>query len=49
MPMKKIWSQEEDTLLKKLYEENNVKNWSEVARKMATEYGLKRKSAKQCR
>jgi hypothetical protein len=46
---KKIWSQEEDTILKNLYEEEGIRNWSLLAKKMSGEYNLPRKSAKQCR
>ena len=46
---KRIWSEEEDTILKKLYEEEAMRNWSLIAKKMNTDYDLPRKSAKQCR
>ncbi len=47
--LKKIWSEEEDALLKKLYEEDNMRNWSLIAKRMTSDFGLPRKSAKQCR
>jgi hypothetical protein len=46
---KKIWSEEEDVLLRNLYEEEGLRNWSLIAKRMSAEHGMPRKSAKQCR
>jgi hypothetical protein len=36
-------------LLRRLYEEEGIQKWSLVAKRMASEHCLPRKSAKQCR
>ena len=46
---KRIWSEEEDVLLKKLYEEEMMRNWSLIAKRLARDFNLPRKSAKQCK
>lgn len=46
---KRIWSEEEDRVLKHLYEEELMRNWSMLAKRMNRDYGLPRKSAKQCK
>lgn len=40
MSKRKIWSQEEDTVLKILKEERGLKKWSEIAKKMEQEFGI---------
>lgn len=46
---KKIWCEEEDNTLKKLYEEEGDKSWSSIAKRLSSEFNFPRKSAKQCR
>ncbi|XP_031472907.1 uncharacterized protein LOC116245566 [Nymphaea colorata] len=46
---KKIWCEEEDAALKRLFEEEGEQSWSIVAKRLSAEYNFSRKSAKQCR
>jgi hypothetical protein len=46
---KKIWCEEEDETLKRLYEEEGEESWSIIAKRLASEFNFPRKSAKQCR
>jgi hypothetical protein len=39
----------EDRILKDLYEEKNIKKWSEIARIMELEHHIKGRNGKQCR
>jgi|688.fasta_scaffold322423_2 hypothetical protein len=39
----------EDRILKDLYEEKNIKKWSEIARIMESEHQIKGRNGKQCR
>lgn len=45
---RKIWCEEEDNMLKTLYEEGE-QSWSLIAKRLAADHGFPRKSAKQCR
>ncbi len=45
---KNVWTVEEETLIKKAYEEDNIKDWSTIAR-ILQDHGHPRKSSKQCR
>jgi len=36
-------------VLKKLYEDEGMRNWSMIAKRMTLDHSLPRKSAKQCR
>jgi hypothetical protein len=49
MPERKPWSEREDDILRLLKEERGVKKWSEIARQMETEFGVKNRTGKQCR
>lgn len=46
---KKIWCEDEDAALKRLFEEEGEQSWSVVAKRLSAEYNFSRKSAKQCR
>jgi hypothetical protein len=36
-------------VLRRLFEEEGLRNWSMIAKRMCADHGLPRKSAKQCR
>lgn len=48
MPENRCFTQEEDTLIRYLYDELKIKKWALVAKTMTEEYGMER-NAKQCR
>ena len=49
MPERKMWTENEDKVLKFLKEERGEKKWSVIARKMFSEFGIEGKTGKQCR
>ena len=49
MPERKPWTEEEDKILKYLREEEKMKKWSHIARKMDEEYKMFGRNGKQCR
>lgn len=48
MSENKTFTEEEDKLIKYLYDDLKIKKWAMVAKRMADDYGLER-NAKQCR
>ena len=49
MRERKVWSEREDAILKELKESRGLKKWSEIARIMEEEFGLRERNGKQCR
>lgn len=49
MPERKVWSQEEDRILRYLREEKGEKKWANIARLMDREFGVSGRTGKQCR
>lgn len=49
MPERKLWTAEEDTVLKHLKEDLCIRKWSIIAKKMADEYSMIGRTGKQCR
>lgn len=49
MPERKPWSEREDQILRVLKEQRGVKKWSEIARLMESEFGVRQRTGKQCR
>lgn len=49
MPERKVWTSEEDKLLKHLKEDLKIPKWSIIAKKMADEYSMPGRTGKQCR
>jgi hypothetical protein len=49
MPERKMWSEEEDRVLRLLREERREKKWSMIARCMEGEFGIAGRTGKQCR
>ena len=49
MPERKVWSSEQDNVLKYLKEELKIQKWSIIARKMVEEYSMPGRTGKQCR
>ena len=48
MPENKPFTEEEDKIIKHLYENEKITKWAIIARKLTEEYNLPR-NAKQCR
>jgi len=49
MPERKVWTEEEDKILRFFREERQEKKWSFIARKMEEEFGIVGRNGKQCR
>jgi hypothetical protein len=49
MPERKLWSAEEDQVLKLLVEERKMAKWSHISRVMEEEFQLAGRNGKQCR
>jgi AraC-like DNA-binding protein len=49
MAEKRPWSEEEDEILKHVFETSGLTKWSHIARKMQAEHGITGRSGKQCR
>lgn len=49
MSDRKPWTEEEDKVLKYLKEEEGMKKWSHIARRMSEEYKMGGRNGKQCR
>lgn len=49
MPERKVWTEEEDKVLKLLKEERGEHKWARIARVMEQEFGLFGRTGKQCR
>lgn len=49
MPEKKSWTEEEDKILRFLFEVEKVPKWSKIAQKMADDYHMTGRNGKQCR
>jgi len=43
------WTEEEDILLKSVYERSGLTKWSHIARKLQEEHGLRGRNGKQCK
>ena len=43
------WTEDEDKILKQIFETNKLTKWSHVARKLLEEYGIKGRNGKQCK
>lgn len=49
MPERKVWTPEEDRVLKLLFEERGIKKWADLPKIMKEEFKIEGRSAKQCR
>jgi hypothetical protein len=49
MPERKVWSEEEDKILRHLREERREKKWASIARIMEQEFKIQGRTGKQCR
>lgn len=49
MPERKVWSEEEDKILRLLREARGEKKWATIARLMEMEFGITGRTGKQCR
>lgn len=49
MSEKQGWTSEEDRLLKQVYDSGQAGKWSEVAKILQEEYGIKGRTSKQCK
>jgi hypothetical protein len=49
MPERKVWSADEDKILKFLKEERGEKKWSVIAKIMGEEFNVPGRTGKQCR
>jgi hypothetical protein len=49
MPERKVWSGEEDRILRLLIEERGLRGWTQIARTMEDEFHIVGRSGKQCR
>jgi hypothetical protein len=49
MKERKNWTEAEDLALKRLREDENISKWSEIARIMEIQFGIKERNQKQCR
>ena len=49
MTEKKLWSKEEDDVLRHLKEQESIQKWSDIARRMKLKFGKNSRNEKQCR
>ena len=49
MAERKPWSEEEDRLLKFVFESSKLTKWSAIARRLAEEFGVKGRNGKHCK
>lgn len=49
MTEKRPWSEEEDRLLKFVFDTSKLTKWSQIARRLQEEFGVKGKNGKQCK
>ena len=49
MTEKRPWTEEEDAHLKHVYMTSGLVKWSQIARKLQEDFGVKGRNGKQCR
>jgi hypothetical protein len=49
MTERKSWTEEEDSILKMLKEDEGIKKWSDISKIMDNKYNIKGRTGKQCR
>lgn len=49
MPDRKMWTEQEDRVLRFLREDRGQQKWSHIARTMDLEFGIGGRTGKQCR
>ncbi len=49
MNEKRAWTEEEDRLLKFVFESSKLTKWSHIARRLQDEFGVKGRNGKQCK
>lgn len=49
MPERKLWSSEEDRILKYLIEQRGLRRWSQISKAMEEEFKMSGRNGKQCR
>jgi myb proto-oncogene protein len=49
MNEKRLWTDQEDRILKKLVEDTKFTKWTHIARTICDEYGIKGRNGKQCK
>jgi hypothetical protein len=49
MAEKRPWTEEEDRLLKFVFDASKLTKWSQIARRLQEEFGVKGRNGKQCK